>query len=238
MKALYRAAEHNDAQQIHALLDTLTDAKKRQTLAGSALATAAWFGSTEAAIALLDCGANVERKDSGGETALIIAARQGRLQTVQLLVVRGAKIDARARAGWTALMIACVFGQKEVVRFLLSQGATPHPTPQHRGESALHMALRSRAVGSERQEIVRMLLEQGVDVNVGCATTPPLLQAALSADRPIIEMLLARGADKAARDTEGNDILYWAARNPDPEVLAILREAVTSPPAPSSNRDD
>ncbi len=226
MKKLYQAAQKNDATLVQTLLQAQTDPKKRITLAGAALATAAWFGSNETVDVLLACGAKIERKDGSGETALIIAARQGQLSTVKRLVKHGAAIEAMSQTGATALMIACVFSHTEIVRFLLSEGANPHVGEQFGRETALEMAVRGRGSHTTRKEIVEMLLAQGVDVNYRNTTTA-VLMAAYCGDLEMVRLLWEQGADLGVRDKDGYDIVYWASCNPDPQILALIRSLWT-----------
>jgi len=132
---------------------------------------------------------------------------------------------------------AAFFGHWAVCDFLLLNGAQATRADPETGETALHSAL-SKAGRPIYNRTVRVLLEHGADPNA--ATVPgietgafmrdvrtkgetPLHRAAAFADSDAIEMLLAHGADKAARDAAGDTPLSWASWHLRPgKVLQLL----------------
>lgn len=79
-------------------------------------------------------------------------------------------------------------------------------------------------------EIVRTLLEAGVDPGHGGATTP-LESSVLEGDPEIVKMLLAAGADVNQRVGEGFTPLMTAAVAGDIEIARLLLEAGAAPRA-------
>ena len=84
-----------------------------------------------------------------------IARREsGDVDMLKLLVERGANVNAQRKSGPVPLASAVVFGHGAAVRYLLSKGAKPNL-----GDVGL-----SRAVFQGNVEIVKALLEAGVEV--------------------------------------------------------------------------
>jgi ankyrin repeat protein len=127
-------------------------------------------------------GADIEAKDNWGQTLLQQAVLRGQEDTVRFLVNSGAEINAKG--GKDALYIAITRRNVPIVRFLLEKGANPNTrysavllpfsTIQlflEKGASvfdadsdnkfnALHLA-----IALEEEDIVRLLVEKGADVN-------------------------------------------------------------------------
>jgi hypothetical protein len=132
---------------------------------------------------------------------------------------------------------AAFMGHWKMADFLVGEGADPRHADPETGETALHSAL-SKAGRPHRLMVVRLLLERGADPNA--ATIPgresgafmrdvrtrgetPLHRAAAYADAPTIELLLAHGANKQARDAHGDSPLSWASWHLRPgAVLSLL----------------
>lgn len=132
---------------------------------------------------------------------------------------------------------AAFFGHWAVCDFLLLHGAEPAHANPETGETALHSAL-SKAGRSYYNRTVKLLLEHGANPNA--ATVPgaetgafmrdvrtkgetPLHRAAAFADAEAIEMLLASGANKEARDAAGDTPLSWASWHLRPgKILQLL----------------
>ena len=224
---LFRAAMAGDAPRLRELLAQLPDVDARDNLGNTALMLAVSAGQTDAVEALLAAGADLEKRDSVGRTAIVAAAGCGHVQVVRLLLARGAKLDARDCLKGTVLHAAVRGDRQEVVRVLLEAGADPNAS-----QPALF-----EAVVLGRDEITRLLLEGGADPNPTLphgwrrfgplqappAGTTPLHLAARDGNSRIVELLLAAGADVAARDASGSTPLEQAANNGHVAVVKRLR---------------
>lgn len=121
-------------------------------------------------------------------------------------------------------------GQLRYLRLYLEAGADINLAQPMNGVTGLHVAVQHNL-----PDVVRFFLENGANVDQAChddAPTPDpghvygetaLHFAAAGADREIIEMLLAHGADRAAKSSRGETPLDYAVRNHrSPDVLQLL----------------
>ena len=166
---------------------------------------------------LLDKGADPNAKTLTGMTPLIAASRSN-IDAARLLIDRKADVNGLNAAGGTALMAAAQTGRPQAVRLLLEKGADPNARTK-RNESAL-----ADAATAGNEEAVKLLLDRGANVNVqDIRGYSPLLYAAGSDAMPagIVKMLLAKGADPAAKG-DGETASMLAAKRGDTEVARVL----------------
>jgi hypothetical protein len=132
---------------------------------------------------------------------------------------------------------AAFFGHWRMCDFLILHGADPRASEPETGETPLHSTL-AKAGRPDRLFVVRLLVERGADVNartipgqetgafmrdVRTKGETPLHRAAAYADARIIGFLLSHGADRQARDANGDSPLSWASEHLRPgNVLALL----------------
>ena len=115
-------------------------------------------------------------------------------------------------------------GDAGTVNSTLKFGASVHTRLGFwdRYETALH-----RAALYRRAEVVRVLLDNGADVNAWTEGRDgtPLTYAILGGDVGIVKLLLARGANVNARDVRGQRGLSLAIRDGKAEIVQVLRDA-------------
>ena len=132
---------------------------------------------------------------------------------------------------------AAFFGHWKVCDFLIKHGAKAHAPVDATGETPLHNAL-AKAGRPHYLYVVKLLIEHGAEVNartlpgretgafmrdVRTKGETPLHRAAAYADAATIELLLDHGADREARDANGDSPLGWAIEHLRPgEILALL----------------
>lgn len=105
------------------------------------------------------------------------AARRGDLAALERLLAAGAPVDAVDRAGATPLYIAADEGRAAVVAWLLAAGGNPRhqmPGPFGSAGTPIHAAIRYGHL-----DVVRVLLEAGVDPNLPDDGVGPPLHTAL-----------------------------------------------------------
>jgi uncharacterized protein len=133
---------------------------------------------------------------------LFEAAAVGDVEAVEAALTREpSALTGRSPDGWPALHLAAYFGRAEAVEALLAAGADVHAlSDNEEGNTALHAALAGRRV----PRIVMALLGRGAGANTraGAGYTPLHIEA-FHGDVAFIELLLAHGADAAARADDG-----------------------------------
>ena len=164
------------------------------------------------------------------KTALHWAAEADRIEVARVLVDAGADIEARTSWGASPLDWAATMGSVRVAELLLSRGA---------GGFTLIVAA---ALGKRRE--VETIVESGMDISPhrrrGAPRTPDdhwppdsahilgdilsdaLYAAARNGHAPVVEYLLARGANINAKGVFGATALHWAAINGHAGVVELL----------------
>lgn len=169
--------------------------------------TALWHavdaGQAEAAQFLLDAGADVTRVYRHGTTLLMLAARKENLPLVRHLLARGLDVNARDENGANALLYSVSHNESPlgVFQALVEAGADGLP------------AAFVKAAQSGARDIVRYLVEMGVDVNARTADGwTPFLASLCGGYRPeLAEELLAAGGDPRTPLPSGGAVLHVAA---------------------------
>jgi uncharacterized protein len=132
---------------------------------------------------------------------------------------------------------AAFFGHWKVCNFLINNGANVNAYVDKTNETPLFNAL-AKAGRPYYFYTVKLLVDKGADVNAktipGLETgafmrdvrtkgETPLHRAAAYADEKTISFLLEHGADKTAKDANGNSPLSWASEHLRPgNILSLL----------------
>jgi ankyrin repeat protein len=232
--ALHWAAHWNDVEAVKLLLRSGANPVTTNRFGASPLSEAATSGNAELVKALLDAGADAKALATpDGETVLMSAARSGNLDAVRMLLDRGADVNARERyKGQTALMWAAAERHAPVVKLLLERGAdwkirsfdretkpprlsaasSISPIPRG-GFTALMFAAREGDL-----ESARIMLDAGVDINLGDVdSATPLVAAIMNKQYTLAKFMIDRGADVNIVEANGRTALYAAIdiRNED-----------------------
>ena len=197
---------------------------------------------------LIKKGANIQAvaQRPGGGDAVMLAATQGAFANLKILLDAGANgrtlrrapemlqlpdnateyaLERVARArrnadGTTALMAAAAAGCDACVRILLEGGADIK-AKNGTGLTALH-----HAAFEGNPATVRQLLDAGAVVNIADERGfTPLMMAVSSRMRnsEIPRLLLARGADPAAKDSMGRTVSDWSRIGARPEIMKLFQ---------------
>lgn len=167
---------------------------------------------------------------------LFDAAWNGRLQEIESLLGSGENLPSRSIG--RALEAAAYNAQPAACHLLLKLGADPNTAHEPTGETVLHQVITKTTSAPERTRIVKSLIAHGADVNrttipgvptecfmrdIRTRGETPLHRAAAYGDIEMISALIEAGADKAAKDTNGDSPLTWGSWHLRPsEILALL----------------
>lgn len=192
-------------------------------------------GRTDAVVELLDLpdlGATVQ---GGKPSVLQWLVYYGDVTALKLLERKGA--DLRSMNLDHELCDAAFYGHWKVCDLLIERGANVDYRHPETSESPLHCAL-CKAGRPYYLYVLRLLLEAGADPNattvagtetggfmrdVRCCGETPLHRAAAYGDHRMIELLLEHGANKQARDKNGDSPITWASRHLRPgSILDLL----------------
>jgi ankyrin repeat protein len=180
----------------------------------------------------------------GAMTPLLYAARDGRIESAKFLLAAGAEIDHADANGVTPLLMAITNNHVDMARYLIDQGANVKAVDWY-GRTPLWAVVELRNMdvdsstfenGVDRGpalELIKVLLDKGVDVNARTKEVPPIrrqmlhvtgdlswvdftgqtpfLRASLAADLEVMRLLLAHGADPKMTAYAGTTALMAAA---------------------------
>ena len=157
----------------------------------------------------------------GGEPGLVQALREDAMNVVKVFLEhRGTDLETKAANGNTALMMAAFKRNRPAVDALLARGAAVDQP----GWTALHYA-----AASGDEEIVRLLLARGAQVDPvspkASGGYTPMMMAAREGHDGTALVLIAHGADRMRRNTEGLTAVQLAERAGKPRVAKALERA-------------
>ena len=136
------------------------------------------------------------------ELTIFEAAAFGRVERLrEILAAESSQVTARSVDGFTALHLATFGHQEEAARVLIAHGADVN---QRSTGSIAQVPPLGTAVFVRSLPLARLLLDAGADVNGHEESGfTPLHAAAENGDRDLACELLARGADRHIRTSEG-----------------------------------
>ena len=182
---LHGAARHGNARSVRLLLEAGATVDASNVSGMTPLMWARTAGRPAAAGALIDAGANVHARDNRGYTPLMHAAQKPKTGSlVELLVGAGADVDARADGGRTALTYAAELCCVDAADALISSGADVDARDSNGKTPLMYIGVPIVDLRGERGE--------------------PL---------PLLELLLAAGADVRATDDQQRTVLWHAREN-------------------------
>jgi len=227
--ALIQAASGGEVGAAEWLLQRGADVNVNEA---QALYEACYQGHIDATELLLRYGADVRARSDG---ALVAAAFKGYAPIVRCLIAAGADVDAQSGR---ALEQAAGFGRAAVVSLLLAAGATPHAlskglvaaarkgradivcTLLQHGAVAGHAAL-GAALGGDHADVVRLLVQAGVDVR-GALAPGDVQQMIMDARFASLEALEDE-ARRCGRETLGPSAWGISLPSFDAALLAAER---------------
>ena len=150
-------------------------------------------------------------------SALHLAAQKGHIEIVRVLLDAGADVNpTEDMVGTTALMFASQNGHIEVVELLLQAGADVH--------AAQDRAL-FQAASINDTKIMKLLLDEGANVNVQNKGYTALMTAAVIGSTEAVRFLLQAGAEVNSKNDNKETALLLAEKWGHSDIVNLLREA-------------
>jgi ankyrin repeat protein len=152
-------------------------------------------GHADALHALAEAEADMDGQDGTLDNPMLYAGREGLLEIVRIANEAGADPTVTNRYGGVALIPASERGHVEVVRYLLNETDVDVDHVNRLGWTALLEAIVLSDGGPAHQEIVRLLIEHGADVDLADGDgVRPLAHARARGHVEIAGFLEAAGA--------------------------------------------
>jgi ankyrin repeat protein len=190
-------------------------------------------GRTDLVLDYMAQGHPATSKDEDGVRLIERCAYYGDVSAIRVLLERG---ETLASLGSNLGLNGAAFhGHWRLCEFLIESGADANAAAPDTGETPLHSALCTTARAAH-DLVVRVLLAHGADPNratkpsveTGCfmrdcrtKAESPLHRAAAFGSEETIDLLLGAGADREAKDMNGDTPLSWGSWYGRPD--AILR---------------
>ncbi|WP_235939107.1 ankyrin repeat domain-containing protein [Schauerella aestuarii] len=167
---------------------------------------------------LLKQGANPNRATPDGQPTIMQAMRD-KAWKVYDLVAADPRTDVNAanRQNETPLMFLAVLGETTRAKALIARGAQVNRL----GWTPLHYAASKGKI-----DTVNLLLAQRAIVNAPAPDgTTPLMMGAYSRSKPVVDRLLAAGADPTTRNLQGLSAADWARSVKETRLAETLESA-------------
>lgn len=216
---LIKAATNGNETQVIDELNKGADVDTLSKNGETALLIASYNGYENIARILCDHGADIGIQFAGGD-ALIISSMMGHADIVRVLLQKGADVNASYAHGETLLMAASQDkGNIEVVRLLLDNGAKVNTKEMGKGRSALMFS-----IANEHLDITKLLIANNADIKIlAFDGTTTLMIASMAGMTEIVPLLIEKGLDVNAQDTEdGYTALLYASLQGNADIVDLL----------------
>lgn len=149
---------------------------------------------------------NLNLQNTAGDTPAYIAAFKNACESLYLLLNQKADPNVANTQGQTPLHMACLNGNTVCVSLLLAAGATVNQEDHHK-RTPIHYLAQSKAKGSDKNQILDLLLEYGANIHEKSEH-----------NKTAYEM--------AVRFESGQDLIDSIARNRVPSLLFLCTKTI------------
>lgn len=157
---LFIASWGDHLEVVKLLLDNGANVDARYLGAASPLTTAAAANNSEVSKYLVQHNANIDLVCNMQVTPIYLFVRNNNPEMVDYLLQKGARVNYRDLAGRSPLYLAVKKGYVDIATKLMNYGADTKILDDSNGNNLLHVA-----AANGRDEIARLLIDRGVDVN-------------------------------------------------------------------------
>lgn len=194
-KQLILAAERGDTHQVKRLLNEGANINERDDRGRTAIMAGTHANKPETVKLLIEAGADINLQDNMKDNPFLYAGAEGLTEVLKLLIQAKADTKLTNRYGGSALIPAAEKGHVENVKLLLTETDVNVNHINNLGWTALLEAVILTNGGPKHQEIVKLLIEHGADVNIADKEgVTPLQHAKKRGFTEIASMLTSAGA--------------------------------------------
>jgi uncharacterized protein len=192
---LLAAAADGDGESVRRTVAAGADPDARDSAGNPALMLATRARSADAVRALIEAEADIDAQDPERFNPFLYAGAEGLLDILTLANEAGADPAVTNRYGGVALIPACERGHVAIVRYLLHESDVDVDHVNDLGWTALLEAILLSDGGPRYQEIVRLLIDAGADVDLADKDgVRPLAHARTRGQHEIVRLLEAADA--------------------------------------------
>jgi ankyrin repeat protein len=182
----------------------------------TALYQAIYYDDFEMAEFLIDHGADVNIPNNIGLSPLSLAVVKNNYALTEILLKNKADVNYLDKKEHSVLYYAEKLNNSKIIK-LLKRSIREYAGSDFKENRLLG------AIDADDLEYIRLLVDQGADVNQKINSYTPLMIACEQGNLEIVEYLLSKKADINAIDKEGkNTPLIYAAANGHPKVVELL----------------
>lgn len=167
----------------------------------------------------------VNLRDKKDRSPMHAAAFNDQVECIQLLLSRGGNVDAVDQSGTTPLIMAAENGHAGAVEFLVGDGGADISASDNNKNTALHVAC-SQGHAACALLVVEKMRDPFLSFANNSLQTP-LHLAAKNGMVPVVQELIARGANLLAEDEDGHNPALACAPNAQvADCLALILVAM------------
>ena len=228
-KGFFKAIAKEDVLSVNGFLNAGIDPNSKNEKGETALTYTLDNHESDKIAKVLLRKADINLQDDLGNSPLHLAIVKGKEKILDMLLEKDVNVNVSGRQGTvkniSPLYAAVLKRREDLVKKLIKKKAAPN-IADSQGSFPLIDAVFQKVANPE---IVKMLLENGAEVNkknVDGATA--LIYAASNQDitpevrQTIVKLLLEKGADKSIKGKGGKDALYWAKKMKNEPTVKIL----------------
>ncbi len=228
---LLQAAEQGDREAVYKLIaDENIDLNIQDAIGRTPMMIATYNNDVTTVKALIDAGADVNIQDELDNNPFLYAGAEGNIDILKLANQAGADPTLTNRYGGTALIPASEHGYVDIVNYLLEQTTMDVNHVNNLGWTALMEAIILGDGGEKQQEMVKVLLAHGADMNMADLDGVKPLQHAQEKGLKEIANILALESFNQLTEADKTqlkmDFFQAATRGEATQVTEILNKGI------------